>query len=75
MVGADWGGINDEIGRIAQVHGCQVIVNGVYDTLRYYLRLLTDTAEFISHYVDCMKADETIKFQHKTMWNDVVSGK
>jgi len=75
MEKADWGAINEEIGRIAQIHGCQVIVNGVYDTLRYYLRLLADTAEFIECYVDCMKVDESIKFQHKTMWNDVVSGK
>jgi DNA (cytosine-5)-methyltransferase 1 len=72
---ADWNGINEEISRISQIHGCQVIVNGVYDTLKYYLRLLSDTAEFIERYVDCMKADDTIKFQHKTMWNDVVSGK
>jgi len=75
MDNADWSGINEEIERIAQIHGCQVIVNGVYDTLRYYLRLLSDTAEFVERYVDCMKVDETIKFQHKTMWNDVVGGK
>ena len=71
----DWTGINEEISRIAQIHGCQVIVNGVYETLRYYLRLLSDTAEFIERYVDLLKVDEAIKFQHKTMWNDVVSGK
>jgi len=38
------------------------------------LRLLDNTAEFIDRYVDCMKVDDSIKFQHKTMWNDVVSG-
>ena len=75
MSNADWNGINEEISRISQIHGCQVIVNGVYDTLRYYLRLLSDTAEFIERYVDLLKVDETVKFQHKTMWNDVVSGK
>ncbi|MDR2043996.1 MAG: hypothetical protein LBQ15_06440 [Clostridium sp.] len=71
---ADWGSINTEIQRIARIHGCQVIVNGVYTTLKYYLRLLNDPAEFIDCYVECMKSDETIKFQHKTMWNDIVSG-
>ena len=71
---ADWTGINEEIVRIAQIHGCQVIVNGVYDSLKYYLRLLADPAEFIDRYVDLMKIDESIKFQHKTMWNDVVAG-
>jgi len=75
MSGANWSGINAEIARISQIHGCQVIVNGVYSTLKYYLRLLADTSEFIDYYVECMKADKTIKFQHKTMWNDVVSGK
>jgi len=75
MDGADWQGINEEVSRIAQIHGCQVIVNGVYDTLRYYLRLLSDTAEFIERYVDLLKADEAVKFQHKTMWNDVVGGR
>lgn len=72
---ADWDGINEEIARIGQIHGCQVIVNGVYDSLKYYLRLLADPAEFIDRYVDLMKIDESIKFQHKTMWNNVVAGK
>jgi DNA (cytosine-5)-methyltransferase 1 len=32
---SDWSGINEEISRISQIHGCQVIINGVYDTLKY----------------------------------------
>jgi len=75
MDNADWNAINTEIRRISQIHGCQVIVNGVYATLNYYLRLLVDTAAFIEYYVECMKTDDAIKFQHKTMWNDIVSGK
>jgi len=71
---ADWEGINAEIHRIARVHGCQVIVNGVYPTLKYYLRLMSNTVEFIDHYVECMEADDTIKFQHKKTWNDIVGG-
>ncbi|MDR0918090.1 MAG: hypothetical protein LBM93_02410 [Oscillospiraceae bacterium] len=73
MDNANWNEINSEIQRISQIHGCQVIVNGVYSTLKYYLRLLDNTAEFIDNYVENMKIDETIKFQHKTMWNEVVS--
>ena len=74
MDGADWTGIDDEILKIASIHGCQVIVNGVYATMKYYLRLLKDSAEFVDKYVDLLKVDETIKFQHKTAWNDAVSG-
>ncbi len=70
---ADWDGIEKEVARISQIHGCQVIVNGVYTTLKYYLRLLNDPAEFIDKYVELLKHDETVKFQHKTAWNDIIS--
>jgi len=73
MDSADWDGIETEIQRIAQIHGCQVIVNGVYTTLKYYLRLVTDSAEFIDRYVELLKVDETIKFQHKEAWNKIIS--
>lgn len=75
MDSADWEAIDAEIQRIRTLHGCQVIVNGVYSSLRYYLRLVKDPAEFIDYYVELMKLDETIKFQHKTVWNDIVSGR
>jgi len=52
MANADWDNINLVIERIAQIHGCQVIVNGVYPTLYYYLRLLSNTATFIDYYVE-----------------------
>lgn len=73
MDSADWDAIDTEIKRIAQIHGCQVIVNGVYSSLKYYLRLVTDTAEFIDHYVELLKADATVKFPHKKAWNDIIS--
>ncbi|MCL2060978.1 MAG: DNA cytosine methyltransferase, partial [Oscillospiraceae bacterium] len=37
MDNADWIGINEEIARIAGIHGCQVIVNGVYPTIKLLL--------------------------------------
>lgn len=73
MDAADWDSIEKEVTRISQIHGCQVIVNGVYTTLKYYLRLLNDPAEFIDKYVELLKQDETVKFQHKTAWNDIIS--
>lgn len=73
MDSADWSTIENEVSRISHIHGCQVIVNGVYSTLKYYLRLLNDPAEFIDKYVELLKQDETVKFQHKTAWNDIIS--
>lgn len=70
---ADWEGIESEIQKISQIHGCQVIVNGVYSSLEYYLRLLEDPAEFIDKNVELLKNDEAVKFQHKVAWNDIIS--
>ncbi len=73
MDSANWEAIDAEIKRIAQIHGCQVIVNGVYTSLKYYLRLVKDPAEFIDYYVELLKVDETVKFPHKKAWNDIIS--
>lgn len=72
MDSADVEGIDAVVERIEHIHGCQVIVNGVYSTLRYYLRLLADSSAFVSNYVELLKTDETIKFQHKEAWNQLI---
>jgi DNA (cytosine-5)-methyltransferase 1 len=74
MDGADWDGINERIARIRRCHGCEVIVDDVYDTIKHYLQFLTDPSEFVRYYVDAMDGDKAIKPQHKTMWNDLVKG-
>lgn len=66
--------INKEISRILKIHGCQVIINGIYPSLKYYLRLLHNTYDFIDNYVENLKRDKTIKFEHKLKWNEIVSG-
>ena len=69
----NWNLIEEQINKIKQIHGCQVIVNGVYSTLRYYLRLLKDPAEFIEKYVELLKEDSSVKYQHKEEWNNLIS--
>lgn len=73
MDSADWDAINKEIDNISQRHGCQVIVNGVYSTLKYYLRLLKDPAEFIEKYVELLKSDENVKYPQQMAWNEINS--
>jgi len=65
--------IKKEIQRIKNVHGCQLIVNGVMPTLNYYLRLLSRTFEFIDNYVNLLEDDKALKFEHKEMWNKLIS--
>lgn len=65
--------INIEIEKISRIHGCQVIVNGVYSSIEYYLRMVKNPAEFIDYYVELLKTDKTVKFAHKEKWNEIVS--
>lgn len=65
--------IEAEIQRIKNVHGCQLIVNGIMPTLKYYLRLLDKTADFIENYVTLLEDDKALKFEHKQRWNMLIS--
>ena len=65
--------ISKEIERIKNIHGCHVIANGLTNSLKYYLRLLSDTSEFIENYVNLIETDSALKFEHKTEWNNIIS--
>jgi len=39
--------IQAEIERIKKEHGCEVIVNGIIPSLKYYLRLLLNPEQFM----------------------------
>jgi DNA (cytosine-5)-methyltransferase 1 len=67
------GQIETEIERIKNIHGCHVIANGLISSLGYYLRLLDNTSEFISNYVNLLEEDNSLKYEHKKMWNEIIS--
>jgi len=64
--------INEKINKIRSKHGCEVIVNGVYTTLKYFLRLV-DSSVFIQIYVEKMSEDGALKYEHKLAWNEICS--
>ena len=67
--------IKDLIEKIREEHGCEVIVNGIIPSLKYYLRLLTNPGEFISRYTDSLisRFYETaeVKEDHMTAWKTI----
>lgn len=65
--------IDKEIERIKNIHGCHVIANGLVSSLKYYLRLLSNTSEYIEKYVSLIEFDTALKFEHKSMWNKIIS--
>lgn len=59
--------------QVKSTHGCQIVVNGIVDSLKYYLRLLADPAQFIDAYVALLAADDGVKFDHKQAWNQLAA--
>ena len=51
---------------IHQKHGCQMIVNGIHGTLRYYLRLISSPDNFLSDYVELV--EQECSYEIKSLW-------
>jgi DNA (cytosine-5)-methyltransferase 1 len=58
-------------------HGCEVIVNGIIPSLKYYLRLLNDPVMFLDCYRDNLQADfnvsTDIKSAHLQYWDELLA--
>ena len=63
--------INELIDHIGKEHGCQVIVNGVIDTIKYYLRLL-NTNLFMEKYIANVLNNNEINTEHKVVLKNIV---
>lgn len=70
---ADAEKIEADIQQIKNIHGCQLIVNGVLPTIKYYLRLMDNPKQFVENYTKLLATDKTIKFEHKESWNNLVA--
>lgn len=64
--------LNQIVDEVRQLHGCQIIINGLVPTLKYYLRLVTDLNEFLSIYLDNINNDGELLGIHKEITNKLV---
>lgn len=63
--------MNEIVCNIREEHGCQVIINGIMPTIKYYLRLLDNTDLFIENYIKNLNNDTEINYEHKIAWNKI----
>jgi DNA (cytosine-5)-methyltransferase 1 len=64
--------INEIISEVKKEHGCQIIVNGLIPTLKYYFRLISDLEKFFPVYSLLIEEDLELKAIHKQKWNELV---
>lgn len=64
--------ITNLIDNLKLEHGCQIIINGLLPTIKYYLRLISSLDEFIVNYNSLVENDNEIKKIHKEKWNELI---
>ena len=64
--------ISDLITEINIKHGCQIIINGIMPTIKYYLRLVTSLENFMAEYSNLVENDKEIKKVHKEKLNELI---
>ena len=68
--------VNELVSEIHTQHGCEVIVNGILPSLKYYLRLLSNPKLFIERYSENLQLDfnqnTDIKEIHLRYWEDLL---
>ena len=69
--------VNDLVREIHKQHGCEVIVNGILPSLKYYLRLLSSPQLFLEVYSRNLKLDfqqkADIKETHLRYWETLLN--
>ena len=69
--------VNDFVSVIHRQHGCEVIVNGILPSLKYYLRLLSSPQLFLENYSKNLQLDfqqkAEIKETHLRYWETLLN--
>lgn len=57
---------------VKEKHGCQIILNGIVPSLKYYLRLVSSLEDFVNAYSIFIQEDTELKRIHKQKWNEII---
>ena len=67
--------VMQEIEKYKKVHSCQIIVNGVIPSLKYYMRLISNPQGYIDEYTKWLEFEyqraSGIKREHVRVWQEI----
>lgn len=69
----DYAEFNPYIDEIARFPGCQLAVDSFDRTLRHYLQLIKNPAEFVDAYASRLETDPAISPQLKPAWDEIIA--
>jgi len=67
--------VMQEIEKYKKIHSCQIIVNGVIPSLKYYMRLISNPQDIIDEYTKWLEYEyqraSGIKREHLRFWQEI----
>jgi DNA (cytosine-5)-methyltransferase 1 len=70
--------VMQEIEKYKKIHSCQIIVNGVIPSLKYYMRLISNPQDFVDEYTKWLEFEyqraSGIKREHLRVWQEIRQG-
>jgi len=71
----DYESVKREIEKYEKVHSCQIIVNGVVPSLKYYMRLMSNPQDIVDEYTKWLEFEyqraSGIKREHLRIWQEI----
>jgi DNA (cytosine-5)-methyltransferase 1 len=71
----DYESVQQEIGKYRKVHPCEIVVNGVVPSLKYYLRLISNPQDILGEYTKWLEFEyqraSGIKREHLRIWQKI----
>lgn len=64
--------INEIVLNVLNNHGCQIIINGLIPTIKYYLRLINNLDDFVRNYSKAVQDDNELQKVHKEKWGELL---
>lgn len=59
--------------QVYSTHGCQIIVNGVIPTIKYYLRMCVNPSVFLEKYSRNLSSKGQVTVEQLEKWQDLIS--
>jgi DNA (cytosine-5)-methyltransferase 1 len=72
---SDYDEIISKVHKLKMEHGCQLIINGLLPTLKYYLRLISNLDDFLILFTKNILEDTELKIIHKNKWKEIYENK
>ena len=63
--------VSKKVEALKKDHGCQLIINGLIPSIKYYLRLIENIDDFVNKFSDVVINDKELNNIHKKKWEEI----